>query len=296
LQGELGGITRALIAAKEKPRSDEARVMASAADARSRYEAAQKQLSDARLNLAKVLGVSLADVLALPGAADPFPAPPEGLQADAAAYAALIRDAVGRRYDRQAALKAEESGKALVEGARIDTRSIVNLNAKGWGTSQHQSTPGYNSWVFRSGSAGIDYERPFGNNTAMGLLEQRRSLLNQTRIDSANIERVIGLNITQYAEALKLAADRVRAAEEAVRQYDETIQAEQARFKSGDASLVDTILTEQQVTGARLALVTARQEYATLLAALSHEAGLLVQDGAVNGSNLVAVPAALVRR
>jgi outer membrane protein TolC len=150
--------------------------------------------------------------------------------------------------------------------------------------------------VFRSASAGIDYELPVGNNMAMGLLEQRRSTLNQTRIDAGNLDRLIALNITQYAESLKVAADRLKAAEEAVRNYDQTIQAEQARFKSGDASLLDTLLTEQQTTGARLAYVTAHQEYATLLAALQYEAGLLVQDGAVNASNLVAVPAALVRR
>lgn len=296
LQGELATITRALIAAKEKARSDEARVMASTADARGRYEAAQKQLNDARTNLAKVMGVALADVMALPMASDAFPRPPEGLQADPTAYAALIQEATARRYDRQAALKSQESGKALVEGARIDTRQLVNLNVKGWGTSQHETTPGYNNWVFRSGSAGIDYEVPFGNNVAMGLLEQRRSAYNQTRIDATNIERLIALNITQYAESLKVAADRLKAAEEAVRNYDQTIQAEQARFKGGDASLLDTILTEQQTTSARLAFVTAQQEYATLLAALRYEAGLLVQDGAVNASNLVAVPAALVRR
>jgi outer membrane protein TolC len=296
LQGELATITRALIAAREKPRSDEARVMASTADARSRYEASQRQLHDAQIDLARAMGVALADVLALPTASDAFPQPPDTLQADPAAYASLIQEAITRRYDRQAALKTQESGKALLEGARIDTRRLVNLNAKGWGTSQHESTPGYNSWVFRSGSVGLDYEVPFGNNAARGLLEQRRSALSQTQIDTANLERTIALNITRDAEALKVAADRLKSADEAVRNYDQTIQAEQARFKAGDASLVDTILTEQQATSARLSLVTARQEYGTLLAVLRYEAGLLVRDGSVSADNLVAVPAALVRR
>jgi outer membrane protein TolC len=296
LQGELGNMTRALIAAKEKPRADEARVLASTADARSRYEAAQRQLSEARITLARVMGVALADALSIPLAADRFPQPPQGLTADPQGYAALIRESVARRYDRQAALQAEASGKALVEGARIDTRHLVNLTASAWGTSVHQDTPGYNNWVFRSGSAGISYERPFGNNAARGLLEQRVASHNQARIDSANMERTIALNVAQFAESLKIAADRLRAAEEAVRNYEQTIVSEQARFKAGDTSLLDTLLTEQQTTSARLALVSAQQDYASLLAALQYEAGLLVHDNAVDASTLVAVPAALVRR
>ena len=122
IQGELGTITRALIAANEKPRAEEARVQASNADSRSRYEAAQRALADARTNLAQVMGVALADALSLPMSADPYPAPPAGLQVDPTTYLAFAKEAVTRRFDRQAALKSEASGKALVEGARIDTR------------------------------------------------------------------------------------------------------------------------------------------------------------------------------
>ena len=68
-----------------------------------------------------------------------------------------------------------------------------------------------------------------------------------------------------------------------MRNYDETMTNEQARLKSGDSSLLDTILTEQQATSARLSYIAAQQEYASLLAMLRHEAGLLVQDGTVDG-------------
>jgi outer membrane protein TolC len=296
LQGELATMTRALIAANEKPRSDEARVLASSADSRSRFEAAQRRLNDAKVNLAKVLGVAIEDALFLPVPADVFPAPPAGFDPTPQAYSDLIREAIGRRYDRQASLQSQASGKALVEGARIDTRSLLNLRGGVWGTSTHQSTANLSDWVFRSGSVGIDYQHPFGNNAARGYLEQREASLKQTEINTADLERTIALNVTQYAESLKVAATRLRLAEEAVRQYEQTIQNEQARFRSGDSSLVDTILTEQQTTNARLALVIAQQEYATLLAALRYEAGMLVQDNAVAPANLVAVPAALLKR
>ena len=171
IQGELATLTRSLIAANEKPRSDEARVLAATADARSRYEAAQRQLTDARINLAQVMGVALADALSIPLASDPYPQPPADLQIDPQAYAVFIREAVAKRFDRQAALKTEESGKTLVEGARIDTRPFLDVNASGWGTSVQEASLGYGSWVFRSGSVGLSFEKPFGNNTAGGLLD-----------------------------------------------------------------------------------------------------------------------------
>jgi outer membrane protein TolC len=71
---------------------------------------------------------------------------------------------------------------------------------------------------------------------------------------------------------------------------------EQARLKAGDSSLIDSIITEQQTTAAKLAYITAQQDYATLLASLRHEAGLLVQDGSVDAIQVVAVPQALVGR
>ena len=139
IQGELSTATRSMIAANEKPRSDEARVLASTADARSRYEAAQRQLNDARIALAQSMGVALADALSIPLAADPYPQPPPDIQFIHRLYAAFIRDAMVKRFDRQAALRAESSGKALVTGAQLDTTPAARRCRLGL---RHQRAPG----------------------------------------------------------------------------------------------------------------------------------------------------------
>jgi outer membrane protein TolC len=295
IEGDLANLTRALIAANEKPRSDEARVAAATADARSRYEAALRQLNDARITLAQLMGVALADALSIPLAKDAYPQPPPTLTIDAQAYTQFITDSAKRRFDLQSALQSESSGKALVDGARIDTRPLLNINASGFGTSAHEGL-NYSSWVFRSGNVGASFEKPFGNNTAKGLLEQRRATLRQTEISAADLNRVIGLHVVQLGESLKVAAEQVRAAQDAVNAYDQTMTTEQARLKAGDSSLIDSILTEQQTTAARLALISAQANYASLVAQLRHEAGLLVQDGSVDAVQVVAVPQALVGR
>lgn len=296
VQGQLGNVTRAMIAADEKPRSEEARSLAMTADVRARYESAQRQLIEARINLAQVMGVALADALSIPLASDAFPEPPAGLQGETQAYAGFVSESVARRFDHQAAVKAESSRKTILLGARKNVRPFLDVSASGWGTSVQQSSLSYPDWVFRSGRVGISYEQFLGNNVAKGTVAAREASANQAQIEATNIARVVSLRVIQLAESLKVAADRLRSAAEAVTSYEQTIAAEQTRFRAGDSSLLDTILTEQQTLAARLAYLAAQQEYAQLLASLRHEAGLLVQDGNVDPSQLVVPPPVLVRR
>src|SRR5262249_16128399 len=162
--------------------------------------------------------------------------PPATLTLNTQAYAPFITESSARRFDLQAALKSEASGKALVEGARIDTRPLLNVTANGWGSSSHEGF-NYTSWVFRSASFCATFEKPVGNNTARGLLDARAATLRQTQISAVDLNRLIGLHVVQLAESLKVAVDRLRSAEEAVRNYDQTMTNEQARFKAGDSSL-----------------------------------------------------------
>jgi outer membrane protein TolC len=78
------------------------------------------------------------------------------------------------------------------------------------------------------------------------------------------------------ARSLAESVDRVRAAEEAVKLYDATIQGDFERYRSGDLTLLDTIITEEQQVDALLALVAARRDVARLIAELRFEAGQIL--------------------
>ena len=52
----------------------------------------------------------------------------------------------------------------------------------------------------------------------------------------------------------------------------------------------------QQAANAQIAYISAQEEYASLLAVLRHEAGLMVQDGAVDPPQLVVPPSTLLRK
>jgi outer membrane protein TolC len=119
--------------------------------------------------------------------------------------------------------------------------------------------------------------------------------LNQSAIDAADLGRNVALNVERLALSLQLAAERLKRAQEAVGFYDKTIDSEQQKLKAGDSTLVDTVLTEQQTTSARLAYVQAQQEFATTLARLRFESGQLVlregEQARITGDSLATVPA-----
>jgi len=298
LQAGLLNFTQELIKAKERPRSDEARVQASHADAQARVSAAERRLSDARVNQARVMGVALRSAESAPLPADPFPQPPEDLVTNPGAIANLAHLALEQRMDRRAALLSEEAAGILVKGARSDTKPRLDLQGRLFGTSTGEgSLTDLDRWVFKSASGTLELEAPFANNTLRGRLAQRESSLDIAGIDSSEKTRNITLNVFRLAQSLQLAADQLQRAEAAVSYYDKTIQDERDKLKAGDSTLVDTILTEQQTTGARQARVAAQRNYAIALAELRFEAGglvLAVEDqNKVTEESLLAVPAAL---
>jgi len=299
LEADLLNLTQALVKAKEKARSDEFRVQASHADALARVSGAERRLSDARVNLARVMGVAIGEGAdTAPLAADPFPQPPEDVATSTEAIERLARDAIAQRMDRRAAVMLEEAAGVLLKGARRDTKPRLDLFGRVFGTSTAEKRlTDLDRWVFRSANGTLELEAPFGNNLLRGRLAQRESGLMRAEIESTDRARTIALNVVRLVQALRVAVDQLKRAEDAVRYYDRTIQDEQAKLRAGDSTLVDTIFTEQQTTAARQALVLARRDYASLLAELRFEAGLLVLEGSDGGrvteSSLTGVPASL---
>ena len=73
--------------------------------------------------------------------------------------------------------------------------------------------------------------------------------------------------------------------------YKNIYDADVERYRTGDATLIDTVLTQQQQTEAMLTLVAARAQLAHLVAQLRFQTGTLVgSDGTVTPQNLFTIP------
>ena len=273
-QTTLTGLTNQIIGVGDLPQVELARARASEARARAQAEDAERRLHEARVALADAMGVAVTgDPATLPTAADAFP------QGGApGAVAGLIDQAVGQRADLKAATRSIDASTTLVDAARDDLRPRLDLQVGTWFTALGEGSgpKALDRWVGPSAGVGFQYEKPLGNNQAEGLLAQREADTALRQIAQRDLDRRIRLSVVESAGTLEQAAARVAQAEAAVGFYETTVNAELQRFRTGDVTLLDTVITQQQQIDAQLALVLARQELAQRLAQLQFQTGTLV--------------------
>ena len=91
-------------------------------------DAAERSVVEARIALADAMGLEVGDGAVAPLASDAFPRIPPEARAASLQPEALVAIAYDQRMDLRSARKLEESGKVLLEAARINRRPIVDLD------------------------------------------------------------------------------------------------------------------------------------------------------------------------
>jgi outer membrane protein len=273
-------ITDALIAGDELPRAERARSLASQATDAAQVAGAERAVNEARVTLAKAMGVSVAEPANAPLAADPFPP-----VLDAASLAALspgpyIELALAKRWDRLAASKLRESGGVLAVAARTALRPRLDFAGRISANSIAETSLSKTSdgWVAPGWQASLQFEAPVHNYAAKGRLMQAQADLAQRTINSTDLDRNIKANLVSLVASVKSSGLQVARLDESVRLYGETVESEAERYKSGQSSLIDAILTQDLQTNSLVTWATARQQYATFVARLRFETGTLVES------------------
>jgi len=311
-QSDLLKATTALVNGGELARVELARSQAGDARARARVQDARQRLFDARVELADALGVasSGADATLPTAARDPFPVAPDpaALQPWVGATAAA-----GQRRDVEAAMRREEAAVILQRNAVTELRSRLDLSASMFYTAlgevgdvatedqDENGRPLYrrdgfgealDRWVGPSFTLTLNYEKPLGNNSAKGRLAAREAERRTRAIETGDLRRQVRLNVARTATALIETIGRLKQTQAASQYYDQTITAELSRFRAGEATLINTIQTEQQATETDLSTIAAQQAVANLLAQLRFESGTLVTNSTVSAPTLVSLPTA----
>jgi outer membrane protein len=295
LQSQVVDTTKALIQAGELAAVELSRAQAGEARSKAALRDSERNVHEARVSLALAMGLSATpDENTLPTAKDAFPPVVEASAPAQVVAEALSSAAIERRRDLTAARKYEEASRIVEHGAALNTKPKLDLSAESYFTAlgERNFKRVVDRWVGPSVDVGVDFEKPFGNNSLEGALAQRRAELRQQQISTANLERQVRLGVLRASTSLRDAAAHAREAAAAVEFYQKTAEAELARFKVGESTLINTILTEQQLTSARLTSISAQQQLATLVAELRYETGTLVNGTTVSGADLITVPQA----
>ncbi|MEW6336301.1 MAG: TolC family protein [Acidobacteriota bacterium] len=254
-------------------------------------ESARSSLLEARLALANSLGLSVEEVGDAPLAAEGFSAPVDRATLDG--WRAMKRggEALDRRGDVQAAKRLEESSRVLAEAGRADLTRRTDLSFSVYYSSLHEANEsadldstwrgvryglgGYYTGPSAVVSLKIDW--PFKNNLSRGRFEQRLALLEQSRIERSDLERVSSLRAEQLFGALERTLAEVRNSEAAVSYHRQMLDAELEKYQLGASTAIDVVLTEENLINESVSLILARQKAAGLEARLRFELGGLVR-------------------
>lgn len=294
LQKELGELVEALIEGDEIPRAELARTKAREAEVEARVRDSYRAVHTARIGLASTIGFQVELAGQAPLASDPFPDAPSQGDLARVKIAPLSQYAFDHRYDLRAAEQLEGSGQVLWKAAVIDLAPIADIDLKvsyaGFdeGGSVFDGIEGtlFGGLTGPSAEVGFNYQKPFGNNTQVGLMDQQAAQYRQKLITSRDLSRRIRANLVQAHASLNEALAQLASYLEAEKYYQESFDNELEKLRYGRSTVIDTITTEQRLVDASLALIGTRKTVAELIAQLRFESATLVVEDA-DGKSMV---------
>jgi outer membrane protein TolC len=268
---------------------------------------ARSRLVTSRVGLVQNIGASVGSVGAMPRAAETLDAAP----VPTAGVPELVQLAEARRHDTKALKQFLLASSAIDDGARSDLKRRVDLAISG-GVRNTYEVPPYppplgifdprGFWRSLTGrvdpfvTASLTVELPFGNNVARGRAAQTLADVRSREIDIEDLTRSIRENIIGTTGALALTAAALERVQAAVRADEETLAGTLSLYRAGEVTLLDMLITEEQMTSDKLAAARLRQSYVSLLARLRFEAGDIVRfdPDETGGESVVFDPAGLV--
>ena len=123
----------------------------------------------------------------------------------------------------------------------------LDLNTSTWFTAigENSASRTLSRWVGPSTQIALQLEKPLGNNVLKGQLAERQADTKARTITANDLRRQIRLGVLQASATLGDAIEQVRQAEAAVGFFRSIYDADVQRFQTGEATLIDTVVTER---------------------------------------------------
>jgi len=274
---------KALVSGDERPASDIAQAKANLAVKIAERISSEQNLIEAKYNLGLATGKSIKEIDTLPLPSDALPVPKKPKFFSGEEHHRLIAAALQYRADIEAAEKRKRSARVLLKAARKNIKPTLNLNLDTSYAGLKEGNPlGDTARAFNSNVKGLNYgimltySYPIGNDLSKGQLKTQKSIYYQTAIQLNDLKRHIISNVTVAMKNLYNSMRKVKKAREAVNFYRKAVENEREKMKIGMSTVLDVVNMEDRYNAARLDEVAARQGYASALANLRYETGLLL--------------------
>jgi outer membrane protein TolC len=310
-QRELQTLTEQLVKAQEVAQIDLNRSRARTAGAEAAAAQARVARVEAQVSLAGAMGVDIASAEALPVAPERFADPKAAPNAEA-----MIKAALASRHDRRAIAALRDASGILANAARADLRQRYDMTFSGGLSNTYDNPlfrflpdelhpiysdfevfppPGLDPVRFATPTGfgrsltgrwepfvnvKISYELPFTNNKYAGRSMQAESNVRRSTIEVQDLDRRIRDSITRLTGTLDANASAIERRRFVIDRQREVLLGAMQQLRAGEATVIDVISTESDLTREQEQLVDDLLTYFSTLARLQFETGELVRyDG-----------------
>jgi outer membrane protein TolC len=268
--------TRQLVQGNQRPAADLVQLEGNLYNRTLAVAAAQRARKNAlySLRLAMGLGGQGATPEWRPTSAMPAPAP-------VAAVGAGDR-VVESREDVRAARETVDGARALYAGAERNALPQLDLGVSlGYAGATDEDGVGPflgtlgNDVAGLNAGASLTLGLPIRNDARRAVRDRRSAELKQRAAVLEDTRRQVLIGVESALEELRLSAQALAAAEQAAKRYSRAIEDERTKLRAGLSTVIDVVLTQDNLTQAQLALTRSRLDYAVTLARLRFETGEL---------------------
>ena len=290
-----------LVNAGEIPRAELRQTEADVAQKIADLKAGEQRFTQARQNFGLALGLADEELDKIPLPLQSWPAVQTN-QVPRFTGQAMIEQSLIRRPDYLAARKTGLAAEILEKGARRDLRPQLDLTleagysglSEGAGLERFYASVDPRPIRGPNALATLRLLVPFENRAAKGLLAQREALTKQASLREQNLARAIGSAIRVVLSDLDQSAQEAVRAREAAALYRQTVENEREKLRIGTSTIVNVITLADRLDLAEIRMTDALMRYATALARIRYETGLLPtakgQDAVVSMDDLTTLP------
>ena len=272
-----------LIANHARAAMDRLAFAAAAEDAAAALAQAQQSMLEQRQRVWERIGLPAPPGDALPMDALPAVAPPP---LDGRELSRRARNHSLARPVLRALAEEVEAAAVRMKAAQIAERPDLNLTAQGTVLPVDAYDP--NALVYPYPTAAtpthLDYyglvslqgSFPIPNRAARGAYEQASAAHDASLLNAHQQRNAVEVRLDALGSAIATLAQTFQERGVSTEQFRQEYEAVRLRFRLGSATATDVVVAEQQYMRASLRLVEDNTAYAATLAALAHEAGVLV--------------------
>lgn len=274
--------TQRLVDKDERPAADLEQIKALLATRKADFAAVEQAQQRAQQDLGVLLGIPFDQFNTLTQPADDFPETDLNYMTAEPKLVDLAKD---MRWDLQALHDRVEGSKILLDAAqngmlpRLDLSLFTGYRGLDITGSERAAVTAYGERIAGPDiSVGLNYEWNINRNKARGTILSANAIFQQGLYQQDFLSRTISSEVSLAWNSLNRAKSQLNYAKAAMENLRLAVDNEQKKLSRGMATVLDTIVLENQLIDAEKRYVLAHEQFADSVVELRFQSGLIIEQ------------------